>query len=821
MVSFKKVINCKITSLTVAVLFIVNTTAYGIDLSSEHLRPPLQLADMETVKGRGQEKDTEGFSYFPSARRSLDIDEIVAAANFAGIVLEQTQEQGIQFVVSQMVNPYIEKKLRQGTYDFKVIRDDLINGLRRLLIAIQEENVQPDGIGAYLIAEKLSAIIAQIRSDRPDKHILQMFEGLIQKTWNRFYQEYAGYKIKGQEKEFQPIDYKGLFARCSMLLYGDSHDTAPALREISEHLDEIVNSGATAIALEYIPSEAQSLVDTYLNTSDENLAVETHAKIKEVLIKYWGTGALQESQRPLLQNLQEMLELEEFERTQIPQILSLLDAVRDINLLSDRKFNIFAIGVSEKDYPNNIQTRPEYQKIAYDNELMANILIRKRFKPEGGEHKILAIMGHVHCQKSQVPLLLTKEGVSVLAFKAIDQYEKESIFRNPDQQVVQEAWRLSLLKDNHYFPMVKNATGRILCQLYKPEEPYQGFVYIPAQQEEEEISTPNRYQDINDIALVEVSAGEEGFESAMPVTCGAEDTIDVIKDKLRMQLTRDNWWLNPKWTEKGLPKEQISIKVREHTVTIYNWNEQLLSEEQISQISSVLSEFAMIAGGAALSEVSYILIDNVQEKNPKSGEDINGFRSEYDNSIYLYPRAVSPIEHRVNGVTNLEGTLIHELSHCLTDIINDNEWARQFGWKHLKPGSGRILPGGFYSLWELKNPEKAVTNYAGGNDPGEDICDSMVAALRNHEILDKERLDYLTQKLKLHPAIKINEPDISVKRFQGSHISLPTLQSPIKFKRKRGLILEFEDISPPAGQIENQNLRSNSAIKAKCIEQSI
>lgn len=133
-----------------------------------------------------------------------------------------------------------------------------------------------------------------------------------------------------------------------------------------------------------------------------------------------------------------------------------------------------------------------------------------------------------------------------------------------------------------------------------------------------------KYQSINDIALQEVKDGEEGFESAMPVICHTDDSMRKVENKLREQLIRDNWWLKTIWTQKGLPKEQISITINGYKVDVYNWNDERLSEEQIAQITGVLSKFAIIAGGIALKGVRYILIDNLKDKNTKSGEEING-----------------------------------------------------------------------------------------------------------------------------------------------------------------------------------------------------
>ncbi|MDO8603100.1 MAG: hypothetical protein Q7O04_04565 [Candidatus Omnitrophota bacterium] len=311
-----------------------------------------------------------------------------------------------------------------------------------------------------------------------------------------------------------------------------------------------------------------------------------------------------------------------------------------------------------------------------------------------------------------------------------------------------------------------------------------------------------KYQSINDVVLQEVKEGEAGFELAMQVRYHAYDSMGKVENDLREQLIRNNWWLKAMWTQKGLPKEQISITINGHIIDAYNWNNERLSEEQISQIRDVLSKFAIIAGGIALKRVRYILIDNLREINPKSREEINGRGTGHDQVIWLYLRAIRPISHRVEGATNLEGTLIHELSHSLTYII-EIDWAKKFGWRRL--GSpNKIFLDGSYSMWQLEIPARAVTTYAGEFDPGEDICESMVAALKNPEILDRERLDFLRGSFLQPLDERDNEIHISVERFYKNNIVLPAVASPVRFKRH---ILELEEI-PVEYQVDEESLAS-------------
>jgi len=267
--------------------------------------------------------------------------------------------------------------------------------------------------------------------------------------------------------------------------------------------------------------------------------------------------------------------------------------------------------------------------------------------------------------------------------------------------------------------------------------------------------------------------------------------IRITSGELSLLDPEEKWWLKvPYWKNKGKPKEQISLKIDGYLIDIYNWREGL-TEEEIKTINSVLRLFLKIANGEAVKNSRYILIDDVQKINPYSGKEQNGERQGYsNNTTILYPNAFRQISHRVEDVFNLEGTMIYELTHGITDKII-NEWKEEFGWKEAS--SPRVCPGGAIVYFEVEDPSRCPTKYATFN-PGDDIADSMVVALKNPEILDKGRYEFLKNTF-LRDLLRDDLDDNSI---LDSSIG----SSPIFQKDKKGGV-DFRTLPiPPAQPLE-------------------
>lgn len=273
---------------------------------------------------------------------------------------------------------------------------------------------------------------------------------------------------------------------------------------------------------------------------------------------------------------------------------------------------------------------------------------------------------------------------------------------------------------------------------------------------------PATWEDVEDIELEEVSADEADEGDVISIIVHEEASKEEVEEKVRQRLVERCWWLKEHWRQKGLPTEQFVVNVGDKRVNLFNFGESL-DERHLGELQGAIEDCASLDGGEIVGgKIEHILIDDEQPKNTRTGEDMNGYSSREERAVKLYPRALEPVEHRVKGVSNLEGTVIHELAHRVS-VDFRNRWSERFGWRMLD--TPEELPGGDMRYYKNDNPERCITEYA-AIDPGEDICESVVGALRAHGQLDSERRDVIEKELlpdgqqeKLSVSITKKEPD--------------------------------------------------------------
>lgn len=248
-------------------------------------------------------------------------------------------------------------------------------------------------------------------------------------------------------------------------------------------------------------------------------------------------------------------------------------------------------------------------------------------------------------------------------------------------------------------------------------------------------------------------AGEVNHEGVINLWMKEGADPEKISSESLRRIQENRWWLWEYWERKGLPKEQVELDDGEHQITLYNYGEPI-DRAHLDLINRILGIFSGIRGGLVFNDVRYILLDDVQGMNDKSGEPTNGYGPINSLAVTLYPNAFRPISNRVTDrITNLEGTLAHELTHGIPNQLIDGEmvlnlWIKAVGWDMAD--ERRVLPGGAISIWKT-DFSKCVTDYA-KSDPDEDICESMVAALFDPEKLDPNRLTTLQRTLPLDPS---------------------------------------------------------------------
>lgn len=244
---------------------------------------------------------------------------------------------------------------------------------------------------------------------------------------------------------------------------------------------------------------------------------------------------------------------------------------------------------------------------------------------------------------------------------------------------------------------------------------------------------------------------EEEGEDVIKVRFDPTEDKDIIFDYVESRITIPRWWTWEYWEKKGLPKEQMQLTDGEHNLTFYNYGESL-KPDQLVIINRVLGMFAGIRNGEIFKHMDHILIDDIQPMNEKSGELANGHGFFQAKALALYPNAFADIPNRVTDkVSNLEGTLTHELAHGFSDVMlggesseyrTINQWMIVGNWDIQE--EMRVLPGGQTTHVVTTEPDRCVTEYAKA-DEEEDMAESMVAAIFDPEKLDPQKLQFLQE----------------------------------------------------------------------------
>lgn len=259
------------------------------------------------------------------------------------------------------------------------------------------------------------------------------------------------------------------------------------------------------------------------------------------------------------------------------------------------------------------------------------------------------------------------------------------------------------------------------------------------------------------------------------------DDQNLVIEAVKKSLIETNWWLNTEWEQKGLPKEQVEFVGGNNNVTLYNYGN-ALKDRHLQEIAKVLGIFSGIKDGKAFENFRYLLINDEQPINSKSGLPENGYAYGVYKAIRLNPSALVAVPNRVTStVSNLEGTLAHELAHHLVNINTTGDvvtlplWKKVGSWRALSIEERKVFPGGLMQYEICDEPERCVTDYA-RFEPEEDLCESMVAFLFDPKKLDPERLKFLREHLPYNP----NESKIwTASLVPTDQIKLPLLPSEI------------------------------------------
>ncbi len=266
-----------------------------------------------------------------------------------------------------------------------------------------------------------------------------------------------------------------------------------------------------------------------------------------------------------------------------------------------------------------------------------------------------------------------------------------------------------------------------------------------------------------------------------------------ILDMVIQEHENKKWFTSAYWREKGIPNEQIEFKIQGKTITIYNWNKNKpFTDSHLQKAKSALAEL-MGRFPKISAHLKWILIDDNQIKSafgdpinyPLNGSAMRGLKA-----FRILPRGMEFFPHRLEKVSNFEGTFVHEATHLIRHLFED-DWSKKFAWDYcvenqnkwgIKPTpdgttnkwfhkkTGEMSPDGQFPL----QPDQCVTFYARQNI-SEDICESMVAYIFDREHLRQISISKLNIFQK-HNSRKA-KPTIKYIRIPKEKIKLPRIKS--------------------------------------------
>lgn len=225
----------------------------------------------------------------------------------------------------------------------------------------------------------------------------------------------------------------------------------------------------------------------------------------------------------------------------------------------------------------------------------------------------------------------------------------------------------------------------------------------------------------------------------------AEESNARLLESIASEIRRTNWWLYEYWEAKGLPKQQIELSNGELQVTVYNYSEDLKTEE-VDLFQKVLGSLSGLGEGVIFDYYRYLLIDDNQPIYDKTGRPQNGVTRSDLKTVTLFPNAFQLTSSALTDeVSHLGWVLAHEGSHSLEQLVSSDgkrlvdKWKKVGKWSYV---DRRVLPGGAVSLFRTEEPGRCISELAQADDE-EDLAESGAAYMFIPGRLDTEKRLFL------------------------------------------------------------------------------
>lgn len=291
------------------------------------------------------------------------------------------------------------------------------------------------------------------------------------------------------------------------------------------------------------------------------------------------------------------------------------------------------------------------------------------------------------------------------------------------------------------------------------------------------ISRPSEAAFAN-VTLQQIGKGEPGYADAWPAPVYINEPLETIIPQVKYYLAHEHWWLQEYWFSKGPPTEQfdVTLPVPNGSLTIYVYGD-ALTQQHLDVITATLGLFEQISPGILLSKIDYLVFDDQDFQNPYSGEAVNGEAGRRDGMMWISRHGRLFCPHRIQTVSNFEGTLIHECAHRVTEDGDfEQKWRQEFSWRSVSPA--RQLPGGDVCRFINDEPHRCVTDYA-ALTPDDDIAESFVASIKDPDLLDPLRRAFIKISFLNQLGASVS---VSVLKRRPENINLPALPRVFRYR---------------------------------------
>lgn len=212
-----------------------------------------------------------------------------------------------------------------------------------------------------------------------------------------------------------------------------------------------------------------------------------------------------------------------------------------------------------------------------------------------------------------------------------------------------------------------------------------------------------------------------------------------IASEAEKEIVKRFWFADPIWEKQEL-RDRLRVEFGERSVEIFIFGLELTPETRESIIRTLTKMYRLLKDKRSwnLESIQILPREDVNEKN---GEFIRAAERPDQRRLELYPAGLRDTPYRDGELpcTELEGSLVHELTHVLLEDDLRKAWELEdLGWKMAEVFVYIELPGGSRTKFYNERPVECPTSYA-CLQQDDDRAESVVAYLFAQGRLDQKR----------------------------------------------------------------------------------